>query len=108
MHSWIASFLVLATKFRVNISRGGSDVLCSLYMNFGDLLFLVLLLPGLIIIALIVFLVFPRALRDEKRLANNRCMECGYDLRQSPDRCPECGRPANLPDPPSAGESERH
>jgi hypothetical protein len=44
-------------------------------------------------IPLTVFL--PRAVRRRRlrrRLAARHCMTCGYDLRASPDRCPECGR----------------
>jgi hypothetical protein len=36
------------------------------------------------------FLVF-RAARPRGRSSQGRCQSCGYDLRATPDRCPECG-----------------
>ena len=34
-----------------------------------------------------------RRIRRESRIAGKICLSCGYDLRASRERCPECGTP---------------
>ena len=46
------------------------------------------------IAALVWAIIMVRAWRrDLRRYRNGLCMNCGYDLRESKDRCPECGTP---------------
>jgi heme A synthase len=37
------------------------------------------------------FVAFVRRRRRRRRVARGCCTRCGYDLRSSPVRCPECG-----------------
>jgi hypothetical protein len=57
----------------------------------------VILVPHWFILGLIA--IFPvRAALRRRRMARwkreGRCVQCGYDLRASPQRCPECGQVA--------------
>jgi hypothetical protein len=53
-----------------------------------------LVVPAWILLALsapLPAIWITRTLRQRRRAASNRCAACGYDLRATPDRCPECG-----------------
>ena len=46
---------------------------------------------GLPALAVLPALVAVRKLRSRRRGRQGRCAKCGYDLRATPERCPECG-----------------
>lgn len=50
--------------------------------------------PIVLPLALVMAIVYwcNRPMRERWR-REGRCLQCGYDLRASPDRCPECGEP---------------
>ena len=60
------------------------------YLSPNRRVFIPLWLPSLIFGGLLFWSLLPALVR-RKRKKLGLCLECGYDLRASEDRCPECG-----------------
>ena len=63
---------------------------------YGDGVIIPLWIPTLISSVLCLIL-HPPFYRRRKRKKLGLCLGCGYDLRASKDRCPECGMPRGKP-----------
>ena len=96
-HPWAARFLVLAILFvchglLVLLRRGIDDTLQYLWLH--------VLLFGWVYAAAFAWWAtgwdLERRRRETETLrAKQVCLHCGYDLRATPERCPECGRRAD-------------
>ena len=75
---------VIGFFFGRQLRAGMSRTIVALPMSF-----LVVLLVGL---TLVMVRSRVRRRRRARRLAGGRCVGCGYDLRATPEKCPECGR----------------
>lgn len=64
------------------MTRQSSSVMTGIYVPHWFLLFLFAIIP---------FVKVRRALLLRRRAAKGCCTKCGYDLRASPEKCPECG-----------------
>jgi hypothetical protein len=68
----------------------------------------ILILPHWLVATFFLALSFPfilswrRHLRRRRRLERKQCPNCGYDLRATPDHCPECGQSINVAIVPSS------
>lgn len=60
------------------------------------------ILPLLAAVSWIMFL-----LRRQHRSRRGLCPTCGYDLRASKDRCPECGEPIQVRQGPPTTDPQR-
>jgi hypothetical protein len=55
-----------------------------------------LIVPTLLMLGILTIAI----VRKRRRLREGCCVTCGYDLRASPERCPECGTPVPNHAPP--------
>ena len=58
--------------------------------GYGFILILPLWMPAIVCMSALLWLYLPIH-RCRKRKKLGLCVKCGYDLRASKDRCPECG-----------------
>ena len=64
--------------------------------GYGFILILPLWMPAIVCMSALLCVYLPLH-RRRKRKKLGLCLKCGYDLRGSTDRCPECGEEFEIP-----------
>ena len=75
MLAFVLTSVVFACAVIVTVWRGGLDGVATIVL-------------GVLVIRVVSRIPLDRA---EWRRQQGLCPRCGYDLRATPDRCPECG-----------------
>jgi hypothetical protein len=63
------------------------------FTRFGPVILISFALIAAAVGMILLPLTIIRFIRDSNRASRNECVTCGYDLRASEDKCPECGAP---------------
>lgn len=99
---WINSVLDLAgiDPAKIRFRSLGFGVVAAGPQTLGlrDSAALILIMPHWAPVAVLSILILRkvnRARRKQLLLEQGHCRKCGYDLRASPERCPECGTPVS-------------